>query len=87
MDTVYRIYTEDTNRTQLLILVSSNFEGFTLYNATGYWKGVPESSLVIEILGTQDLAPKIKALAHNIRVLNKQECVLVTTAKVTGELI
>ena len=80
---VYRIYTENKNKADVVKLVSEQFEGFTVIEAEGYWRGQPEASLIIEIVGaTPRLANEqdsiISALAQRIRDHNKQETVLVT---------
>jgi hypothetical protein len=75
MEKVYRIYTEDLNREEILRLASKMFESFTLQPTTGYFQGKAEESVVLEIVeaGESD----ILALAKSIRHLNGQKSVLV----------
>lgn len=86
---LYRIYTEDKNRERIEEEVSKYFDGFTIYEAIGYWKREKEKSLVIEILrsGWDYKQGTAETLAENIRILNKQEVVLLTEQKVTGLFI
>ena len=85
--TLYRLYTEDIPGAEQL--VHWGFEGFTILQAQGYWKGQSESSLVIEILaeGTEHDEAKIFALAERIKACNKQESVLVTAQIIEAKFV
>jgi hypothetical protein len=83
----YRIYTEDKNRADIETIVARHFDSFTIIPTIGYWKGVAENSLIIEIFGN-DQFTTVKEVAEYIKELNKQECVLVTrTPLIHSELI
>ena len=73
---LYRIFTENKNKKKIETLLNKHFEGFTMYNATGYWKNQSEESLVIEIEGKQSINNKVLDLCHKIKLANKQESVL-----------
>jgi len=80
---LYRILTENKNQEKIAEIISQYFDGFTLIEATGYYKGKQEKSLVIEIDigGTKYSAraaarSKIADICTDIRNLNQQECVL-----------
>ena len=51
----YRLYigsnnaTKELEKDKALKIVSSNFEGFTSYEAVGYWQGQKEKTLIIEV--------------------------------------
>ena len=75
MDTVYRIYTEGSNRDAVIELVSTKFESFTVHQTTGYFKGHAEQSIVIEIVDARLEA--VEELARAIRSMNGQKSVLV----------
>lgn len=81
----FRIYTENKNPERLKELVSICFDGFTVIRTKGFWKGVPENALLIEIY--TDNAELIRALAGAIKKNNKQENVLVTSVDVDFELV
>ena len=51
---VYRIYTEDLNRADVLRLAAAKFENFTLQPITGCFRGKAEDSIVIEIVQAQE---------------------------------
>jgi len=72
----YRIYTEHKSRRQRRRARARDgrgFDGFTVYHGTGYWKGIPERNLTIEII-TEDLDNvKVVALAERVRVFLKQK--------------
>jgi hypothetical protein len=75
----YRIYTEDKNREEVEKIVSSSFDGFTIYETTGYYKNVKEKSIVIEIIDRSLVADsRVKNIAARIKTLNSQEVMLVT---------
>ena len=76
---LYRMLTEDINRDDILELTSNEFDGFTIYKATGYWQGVGENSLIIEVISENDIADKWQALAETIKANNKQQAVLIET--------
>ncbi len=74
---IYRIYTEDKRRFELVNLISKHFDGFTQFHGIGYWKGKTKFSLIFEIIGVYANKSKVLKLAAEIKVLNKQESVLV----------
>ena len=82
---VFRIYTENKNESKLKELISICFDGFTVIRTKGFWNGVPENALLIEIY--TENAELIRALAGAIKKNNKQENVLVTSAPVDFELV
>ena len=87
MSKLYRILTEDKDREKVIQLVSEVSGGFTLIEAQGYWKGVAEKSIVIEIDNDDITDVDIKELAEKIRHANNQECVLVQVMHVMSQLI
>lgn len=82
----YRIYTEAKNLIKLKRLISNAFSSFTLYHVDGYWEGIREKALVIEILTSNKYEEKanIHSLCYQIKEMNRQESVLVTDEKVSG---
>jgi hypothetical protein len=78
---VYKIYTQKF--ANVPEIVSRYFEGFTLFEGKGYWKGEGEESLVVEVV-TGDRA-NVYAMAREIKEVNKQECVLVVASATTKE--
>ena len=75
-----RIITE--NNPLLPDIVSRYFEGFTMYNARGFWKGKPESSMIIEIdtEGSEyNPLARINSIVDDIKTKCNQESVLVQT--------
>ena len=83
----YRIYTEDTNITQIRAIVSKGFPGYTLLRGTGLWNHVAEPCLVIEIITTGNKLEGIRQICKDINTLNKQECCLLTVHNVMTRLI
>ena len=75
-----RICTENKNRAQVGIEVGKYFDGYSLFQGVGMWKGQVEHSLLIEIaVDTNHTIARAAALAlaNDIKILNKQEAVLV----------
>jgi len=60
-------------------------EGYTLLKGNGYWQGVTEESLIINVLCEYDVAlrNKIERLKHELR----QESVLVVRSAVDLEVV
>jgi len=84
---LYRVITEDKDRTNIESWVGVFFEGFTIYPATGYWKGKRENSLVIEIDAFPDDPQLVYRLAYALKYINHQEAVLVQAFEVHSTLI
>jgi len=87
MDRLYRIYTEHKDVEKVAKIVGRYFKGFTLLNGIGYWQGVPEQSLVIEIIGTESDATKVELVAYEIKKANTQEAVLIQETNVASQLV
>jgi hypothetical protein len=87
MNTLYRIYTEDVNRNEILEIVSKYFDAFTFIMARGAWKGKHESSLIIEIISNPLQSPLIRDVARAIKIANRQQAVLVTKSAIESELV
>lgn len=76
---IARIYTEDLMKDELVAtIVSTSFDGFTMYHARGYWKGKAESSLIVEVVTPLEDSYKVRAVARELRRALGQESVLVT---------
>ena len=52
--TIHRIYTEDKRRATIVRAIAKQFESFTLQPTTGYYRGKPEKSIVLEIVGANE---------------------------------
>ena len=76
---IYRIYTEDLGN--IPEIVSQYFDGFTVFEAVGYWKGQREKTAVVELV--TDERVKVYEMARTIKELNKQESVLVVPVSVS----
>jgi hypothetical protein len=75
MEMVYRIYTENLNRKSILRLTGQRFDSFTVQPTTGYYRGKPERSIVIEIVNAK--GSEVRVLAKSIAEMNGQKSVLV----------
>ena len=75
--TIHRMYTEDKRRATMVRAISKQFDNFTLQPTTGYYRGKPEKSIVLEIVGAKE--SQVKWLAARIREINRQASVLVIT--------
>ena len=85
----FMIYTEDKNRARIEEILGARLEDFTLLFGQGFWVGAGniyhENSLVIMVL-TKD-EEVIRDLAREIKRVNQQESVLVTSFETKGEMI
>jgi len=86
---LYRIFTEDKgNVKEIAKLASRYFEGFTIFKSLGYYKGKAEKSLLIEVTSLdENICLDINDLADDIKVVNKQETVLVEKIACSSKLI
>lgn len=75
----YRIYTEDLGN--IPEIVSQYFEGFTVFEAVGYWKGKREKTSVVEVITNERV--KVYEMARTLKELNRQENVLVVPVSVS----
>ena len=78
---IIRICTERKNIKWLHSLIGEFFDGFTVYNTTGYWRGKREKSIVFEISAVDKthllLNANIKMIVKKICGYNRQDCILV----------
>jgi len=78
---LYKIYVGSNNETKKLedkkaiAIASKHFEGFTCQNASGFWKGTAEKTLIIEI--ETDDKKKVIELAEELKTALFQEAVAV----------
>jgi hypothetical protein len=86
---VYRIYCEDrANYRSLIIDIltgDKDVDGYTLIEGTGYYKGVKEKSLIIEIFGIDEFIAT--RLAEKIRRATNQESVAIAELAATVVLV
>jgi hypothetical protein len=68
--TIHRIYTEDKRRATIVRVISQQFDDFTLQPTTGYYRGKPEKSIVLEFVAAKE--SQVKWLAARIREINRQ---------------
>ena len=85
--TLYQIYTEDMHRNVIENIVSREFSGFSILEATGYWLKQKEKAIVIEIIGLFDVEDvensrielgTVRFVANLIKNYNGQESVILT---------
>ncbi len=76
----FTIYTEDKHRRVIEVLATKYFQGFTIIPAVGFFEGVREQSVIIEILverSTQAFKD-VRNLCLEIKKHNNQESILLT---------
>jgi lipopolysaccharide biosynthesis glycosyltransferase len=71
---------KELEKEKIVSVASKYFEGFTLYEATGFWRGQQEKTAVIEI--ETDEEEKVKLLTTDLLKELKQEALGVLA---TGE--
>ena len=70
-------------------MTGEKFKGFTFIYGSGRWEGRSENSLVIELIeeiNTETL-DKLRELSQQIKELNKQEAVYLTSEPIQGVLL
>lgn len=82
---MYRILTEDINRSAILGLLSEDKLSATVYPVTGLWHGKTENSIAIELASVP--YQTVKGLARKIKKLNSQEAVLIQTIQTEDRLV
>ncbi len=92
---LYQIYTEDKNRYSIEHYVGCEFSGFSVLPAAGFYKGLRENALIIEIVGDQNVdaeaselrfeLEKVRRAALRIKDHNEQENVLITISTIKVE--
>lgn len=83
----YTIHTEAVGLLAIERIVAELFEGFTLVEGVGCWKGFKEKALTITIYGDANDEGKVFLAASRIRVQNKQETVLVVQDSVSAKFV
>lgn len=71
---MYRICTEDINRPGIECIMQNAGLDCTIIPARGLFRGIPEASLVIECVTSDENAVSIAARA--IKLANSQTCIL-----------
>ena len=84
---IYRLFTEDINRKGIENIVTKKFTGYTIIPASGYWKGIKEKSLVVEIVGNKNDKIAVDKVAQSIKQTNKQQAVLIQSYNVNSKLV
>lgn len=81
----YTLFTEDLGN--LGSLVSKYFDGFTLTETKGSWKGRYEKSVRIEILNSKNEDLAVYTLVDEIKRKNNQEAVLLEVTEIDARFI
>jgi len=68
------------------ILGREGFDGFTMYQVNGYWKGVPEVSFKIEI-AVDSNPERVYTVSEALRDLYNQDAVMLTLPNNTVKFI
>jgi len=78
-----KLYTENKNTEKLIELISESLDAGTIYFGKGMWKGNLEDSLIVECIvddvDVETVKGILKKLAEEIKKMNNQECVMITT--------
>lgn len=71
---IYRVYTEEKNKRDIVRLAAQQFESFTLQPTLGYYRGRSEKSVVVEVVGASERS--VTRFALGIQKMNGQKTVL-----------
>jgi len=88
-----RLYIGSPNRTHRLSVAyvqkihrwaaSVKLQGYTVYNATGYWEGQSEETAIIEIMGHRITKPMVLALRAKLQ----QQAIYMTVERIRSRLV
>ena len=84
---LFRIFTEYTNKEGIERAANNYFQGYTIFEGVGYWKGSKEKSLLLEVVDKPSKLETIKKLASEIKRINNQEAVLIQTVNNNSLLV
>jgi hypothetical protein len=71
--TIHRVYTEDKRRVTIVRVVSKQFESFTLQPTTGHYRGKPEKSIVLELVGAKESEVKWRQRVSE-KLIDRRPC-------------
>jgi len=83
----YNLFTENKNLSEIESIVNFYFIGYTIIKAIGYYKGIKEKSIIIKILGDKKDIQKINLIIKSIKILNRQESILLTIRKLEAQFL
>ncbi|GEM_PF-4413070 len=89
----YTLYTENKNIESIKGFINLYYKGYTIINACGYWQGIKEKSLKIEILTEKSKRQLIynkiavNAIIESIKKINNQSSVLLTTESIKADFL
>lgn len=81
---IHRLYTEDKNRQAVTDILAKQLESFTVIEAVAAWRGVPERSLIVEVIGVS--FADMQKVATAIKEANSQDAVLYTAHEIKTKL-
>lgn len=85
----YSIYTENKNLDKIESILNDNniIKGYTIIKTIGYWQGLKERALKIEVLLPKYYDYLIKTICKKIKIINRQQAVLYTVEKIKAYFI
>ena len=84
----YNIYFSFNSKIEykdILELINTYTENFSIIDVVGYYKGISENSKCLRIISNK--LKNIENMIESIKILGNQECVLLTTCKIKSKLI
>jgi acetolactate synthase regulatory subunit len=82
---IYRIYTEQKNKREIISLAVRRFDSFTIQPTMGYYRTKAEKSIVLEIVGASER--DVSQLALHIKKMNGQKSILITKTQAQARTI
>ncbi len=86
---IYFSYNNISEFNETIKMLDDYIKSYTLYREIGVYKGITETSIIIEIIHDSIELPKpnIRFIAKKIKEIANQDCVLITTKTVNMEFI
>lgn len=74
-------------KAQALSLIASKFPCFTVLESFGYWQGIKEKSIKIEVIQDDKDDDIFQGISNELAILLDQESVLFTRYDLCGQLV
>ena len=89
----YNIYIGSNNTTKIVEeckakdIINKYFDGYTIIKTQGFWQGIPENSIIIELLEEENTADTIYKMITELREELQQNSILLTYTFINSKFL
>ena len=89
----YTLYTENKNIKSIKGILNLFYQGYTIINTQGYWRGKKENSLKIEVITEKTKKDLIynkialNCIIKTIKKINNQQSILLTIENIKADFL